>query len=108
MTIGLEVLIGHWKTDSLSTYNSWFLWDERLKNFRSIRRGLAQVVKDIDAGTFGSAFRGSSLETVVGSVAGQVLPDFREEGDPTEAAQAGVEVTSKAKKQGLPGRSVGP
>ena len=71
MTIGLEVLIGHWKADSLSTYNSWFLWDERLKNFRSIRRGLAQVVKDIDAGTFGSAFRGSSLETVVGSVAEQ-------------------------------------
>lgn len=29
------------------------------------------MVKDIDAGTFGSAFCGSSLETVVGSVAGQ-------------------------------------
>ncbi|MGQ3052367.1 MAG: type II restriction endonuclease [Roseateles sp.] len=71
MSLGLEVLIGHWKSDSLSTYNSWFLWDERLKNFRSIRRGLAQVVKDIDAGTFGSAFRGSSLETVVASVAEQ-------------------------------------
>ncbi|VTU44688.1 type II restriction endonuclease [Variovorax sp. RA8] len=71
MSIGLDVLIAHWKTDSLGTYNSWFLWDERLKNFRSIRRGLAQVVKDIEAGTFGNSFRGSSLETVVGSVAEQ-------------------------------------
>jgi type II restriction enzyme len=41
MSPGLEVLIGHWKVDLLSTYNSWFLWEERLKNFRSIRRGLA-------------------------------------------------------------------
>lgn len=71
MSHALETLIGHWKADPLSTYNTWFLWEERLKNFRSIRRGLAQVVKDIDAGTFGSAFRGSSLETVVGSVAEQ-------------------------------------
>jgi type II restriction enzyme len=41
MSPGLEVLIGHWKVDPLSTYNSRFLWEERLKNFRSIRRGLA-------------------------------------------------------------------
>ncbi|WP_437628944.1 type II restriction endonuclease [Achromobacter xylosoxidans] len=71
MSHALEALIHHWKADQLSTYNTWFLWEERLKNFRSIRRGLAQVVKEIDAGTFGSAFRGSSLETVVGSVAEQ-------------------------------------
>lgn len=32
-------------------------------------------------------------------VAGEVLPAFREAGDPTEAAQAGMEITSKAKKQ---------
>lgn len=71
MFTSLEVLIGHWKIDPISTYNTWFLWEERLKNFRSIRRGLAQVVKDIDANTFGNAFRGSSLETVVKSVAEQ-------------------------------------
>lgn len=64
-------LITRWKADPHGTYNSWFLWEERLKNFRSIRRGLAQVVRDIDAGTFGSAYRGSSLETVVSSVAEQ-------------------------------------
>lgn len=47
------------------------MWDERLKNFRSIRRGPAQVSNEIEAGTFGVAYRGSSLETVVHSVADQ-------------------------------------
>lgn len=71
MTDHLALLIDRWKADSHGTYNTWFLWEERLKNFRSIRRGLAQVVRDIEAGTFGNAYRGSSLETVVGSVAEQ-------------------------------------
>jgi type II restriction enzyme len=47
------------------------LWEERIKNFRSIRRGLQEVVSEIDAGTFGNAYRGSSLETVVHSIAEQ-------------------------------------
>ena len=64
-------LIGRWRDDPGATYKSWFLWDERLKNFRSIRRGLAQVVQEIETGTFGVAYRGSSLETVVHSVAEQ-------------------------------------
>ena len=67
----LAILIDHWKADPHSTYNTWFLWDERLKNFRSIRRGIGQVVREIEAGTFGNAYRGSALETVVGSVAEQ-------------------------------------
>jgi type II restriction enzyme len=67
----VDILIDHWKADLHSTYNTWFLWGERLKNFRSIRRGIAQVVRDIEAGSFGNAYRGSSLETVVGSVAEQ-------------------------------------
>lgn len=67
----VSVLIEHWKADPHSTYNSWFLWEERLKNFRSIRRGIAEVVRDIETGTFGNAYRGSALETVVGSVAEQ-------------------------------------
>ena len=71
MQDALAVLIERWKSDPHSTYNTWFLWDERLKNFRSIRRGLGAVVRDIEAGTFGNAYRGSSLETVVGSVAEQ-------------------------------------
>lgn len=64
-------LIGRWREDPGATYRSWFLWDERLKNFRSIRRGIAQVVAEIEAGRFGVAYRGSSLETVVHSVAEQ-------------------------------------
>ncbi|MBI2728472.1 MAG: type II restriction endonuclease [Polaromonas sp.] len=67
----VSLLIDHWKNDPHGTYNTWFLWEERLKNFRSIRRGIGQVVRDIDAGTFGNAYRGSSLQTVVGSVAEQ-------------------------------------
>lgn len=67
----LSKLIDHWKADPRSTYNTWFLWEERLKNFRSIRRGIGQVVRDIEAGTFGNAYRGSTLETVVGSIAEQ-------------------------------------
>lgn len=65
------LLIDRWKTDPHGTYQTWFLWEDRLKNFRSIRRGIGQVVRDIEAGTFGNAYRGSTLETVVGSVAEQ-------------------------------------
>jgi type II restriction enzyme len=64
-------VITRWRDDPSATYRSWFLWNERLKNFRSIRRGIAQVVGDIDRGTFGVAYRGSTLETVVHSVAEQ-------------------------------------
>lgn len=66
-----QLLIEQWKADSAATYRSWFLWEERLKNFRSIRRGLHAVVKEIRDDTFGSAYRGSSLETVVHSIAEQ-------------------------------------
>ncbi len=64
-------LIARWREDGAATYRSWFLWDERLKNFRSIRRGLQCVIADVEAGTFGTAYKGSSLETVVGSIAEQ-------------------------------------
>lgn len=71
MTDLIRDLILRWRDDPAGTYQSWFLWDERLKNFRSIRRGLQQVVAEITAGTFGVAYRGSSLETVVHSIAEQ-------------------------------------
>ncbi len=64
-------LVRRWRDDPGATYRSWFLWDERLKNFRSIRRGLQQVVAEIESGRFGVAHRGSSLETVVHSIAEQ-------------------------------------
>lgn len=71
MHASLPLLIDHWKADPHSTYHTWFLWEERLKNFRSIRRGIGQVVREIENGSFGNAYRGSALETVVGSVAEQ-------------------------------------
>lgn len=67
----IRQLIRQWRDDPGATYRSWFLWEERLKNFGSIRRGLKVVVAEIEGGTFGVAYRGSSLETVVHSVAEQ-------------------------------------
>lgn len=64
-------LIEFWRAAPSATYQSWFLWSDRLKNFRSIRQGLTKVVDEITAGNFGQAYRGSSLETVVHSVAEQ-------------------------------------
>lgn len=64
-------LIERWKTDEAGTYQSWFKWEERLKNFRSIRRGIQVVVQEIRDGTFGNCYRGTSLETVVHSIAEQ-------------------------------------
>ncbi|MDO8455320.1 MAG: type II restriction endonuclease [Burkholderiaceae bacterium] len=70
-TPGRHTLIERWKSNVHGTYQSWFLWDERLKNFRSIRRGLQVVVQEIRENRFGTAYRGSSLETVVHSIAEQ-------------------------------------
>lgn len=67
----MRTLIERWRQDADGTYQSWFLWEERLKNFRSIRRGLEQVVTEMKAGTFGTLYKGSSLETVVKSIAEQ-------------------------------------
>lgn len=67
----LRTLISRWRDDPGATYRSWFLWEERIKNFRSIRRGLIELVDEIENGKFGTAYKGSSLETIVGSVAEQ-------------------------------------
>lgn len=67
----IRELLTRWREDSSGTYRTWFLWEERLKNFRSIRRGISAVVAEIEADTFGNVYKGSSLETVVGSIAEQ-------------------------------------
>ena len=67
----VRTIIERWKTDPAGTYRSWFLWEERLKNFRAIRRGIRTVVDEIAAGRFGNTYKGSSLETVVGAIAEQ-------------------------------------
>lgn len=64
-------LIRHWREDPGGTYRTWFLWEERIKNFRSIRRGLQAVVEEIREDRFGNAYRGSSLETVLDSISEQ-------------------------------------
>lgn len=71
MANAISILLQRWRSDAGGTYRTWFLWDERLKNFRSIRRGLTEVVREIEADTFGNVYRGSSLETVVHSIAEQ-------------------------------------
>lgn len=62
----LHPIIAQYKSDTASVYNTWFINNEdRLKAFRSIRRGVQQVVDEIKAGHFGSDFKGSSLEFVL-------------------------------------------
>lgn len=61
-----QTLVRQYKTDPESVFNTWFVSnDERLKAFRSIRRGVAQVVDDICEGKFPNDFKGSSLEFVL-------------------------------------------
>jgi len=67
----LREVIQLWKSAPSLTHMSWFLWEERLKNFRSIRTGVGKVIEEIEQGKFGNAYRGSSLETVVHSIAEQ-------------------------------------
>jgi type II restriction enzyme len=67
----ISQLIECWRLDPNATFQSWFLWNDRLKNFRSIRQGVIRVVDEILKGDFGCSYRGSSLETVVHSVAEQ-------------------------------------
>lgn len=45
-------LIAVWREDPRATYRAWFLGEERLKNFRSIRRGLQAVIDEIERGAF--------------------------------------------------------
>lgn len=62
----IEQLIEVYKQDKESVYNTWFVNnEERLKAFRSIRRGVLQVVDDIKQGKFPNDFKGSSLEFVL-------------------------------------------
>ncbi len=62
----MENLIKQYKENSDLVYNTWFVNnEERLKAFRSIRRGVIQVIHDIKADTFPNDYKGSSLEFVL-------------------------------------------
>jgi type II restriction enzyme len=59
-------IIQQYKSDKESVYNTWFINnEERLKAFRSIRRGVMQVIEDIKCKHFPNDFKGSSLEFVL-------------------------------------------
>lgn len=62
----LSPIIQQYKFDKESVYNTWFINnEERLKAFRSIRRGVMQVIGDIKTRKFPNDFKGSSLEFVL-------------------------------------------
>jgi type II restriction enzyme len=62
----LQATLGEYKSNPESVYNTWFVNNvARLKAFRTIRRGVQDVVQDIKRGSFGNDFKGSSLEFVL-------------------------------------------
>lgn len=68
----LSSLIQQYTADPESVYTTWFVnAPERLKAFRTIRRGIMQVVDDIKNGAFPNDFKGSSLEFVLNAITEQ-------------------------------------
>ncbi|GMT44252.1 MAG: hypothetical protein IEMM0006_0084 [bacterium] len=68
----MENLIEQYKENPDLVYNTWFVNnEERLKAFRSIRRGVIQVIHDIKEGSFPNDFKGSSLEFVLSCITEQ-------------------------------------
>jgi type II restriction enzyme len=72
MAANLKELVGRYKADGESVYNTWFIeGGARMKAFRSIRRGVIEVIEAIKAGTFGNDFKGSPLEFVLSCITEQ-------------------------------------
>jgi type II restriction enzyme len=72
MTHNFDAIIKQYKSDPESVYNSWFINNkDRLKAFRSIRRGVMQVIEDIKTKRFGNDFKGTSLEFVLSCITEQ-------------------------------------
>ena len=72
MENSLSEIIKQYKNDKESVYNTWFVNNgDRLKAFRSIRRGVIQVVEDIKQKKFGNDFKGTSLEFVLSCITEQ-------------------------------------
>lgn len=62
----LAELFDRHHADADSVYNTWFVGEEeRLRAFRSIRRGVRDTVGNIVAGIFGNDFKGSPPEVVL-------------------------------------------
>jgi type II restriction enzyme len=72
VTSNFTELVKRYKEDSESVYNSWFVYnDTRLKAFRTIRRGVLDIITSIKDGTFGNDFKGSPLEFVLNCITEQ-------------------------------------
>lgn len=68
----LDQIIKQYKEDAQSVFSTWFIDnDQRLKAFRTIRRGIFQVVEDIKSNSFPNDFKGSSLEFVLNCISEQ-------------------------------------
>ena len=65
-------LIERYKSDHEGVYATWFIaGEERMKAFRSIRRGVKATTEAIAADTFGTDFKGSPLEVVLTAITEQ-------------------------------------
>jgi type II restriction enzyme len=72
METALIQWIDLYKADPESVYNTWFISsEERMKAFRSIRRGIRDTVESIAKGEFGNDFKGSPLEFVLSAITEQ-------------------------------------
>ena len=61
----INALTVRFKMDSESVYNTWFIDnDDRMKAFRSIRRGVMSIVEAIKGGTFGNDFKGDRPDPI--------------------------------------------
>lgn len=72
MAANLKELVQRYKADPESVYNTWFIDNEaRMKAFRSIRRGVIEVIEAIKTGSFPNDFKGSPLEFVLSCITEQ-------------------------------------
>lgn len=70
--MNLDDLVQRYRNDSESVYNTWFINNEtRMKAFRSIRRGVTNVIASIKEASFGNDFKGSPLEFVLNCITEQ-------------------------------------
>lgn len=72
MAANLKELAHRYKADQESVYNTWFIDNKaRMKAFRSIRRGVTEVIGAVKAGNFPNDFKGSPLEFVLSCITEQ-------------------------------------
>jgi type II restriction enzyme len=68
----IKNIIAEYKNDSESVYHTWYLdSQDRLKAFRTIKKGVMDVVNEIENHSFGNDFKNSSLEMVVTAISEQ-------------------------------------